>query len=397
MKKILFLGASELQTAPLWYAKKKGYRIITCDNQPKNPGHLIAHESYNISTTDKEEVLNLGRKLKIDGIVAYGSDPAAPTASYVAEKMNLIGNPYNAVLTLTRKDFFRKFLKKNGFNVPLSKSFSDRYKAKNWLKKLKLPVFIKPVDSSGSKGITQIKSYHQFESAFNHALAFSRKKKVIVEEKIYRKGYQVAGDGFVINGNLVFHCWANEHFNKNINGIVPIGESFPSIQNKSLLLRAVSETQRLINLVGYKVGAINFDFIFNRNEELFFLELGPRNGGCLIPEVIKYATGVDLVSLTVESALFDQNFKQLNNHTEGFWSSFMIHSAHDGIFKELNISKKIKNKIVEKRLFINIGNPVKKFLGSNEIIGAMIIRFNNLEEMVKIMDDIDRYIYVKTF
>ena len=78
-KKILFLGASTQQIPPINYALKQGYYVITCDYFPNNPGHKLAHESHSVSTTDKEAVLVLARRLKIDGIVAYASDPAAPT------------------------------------------------------------------------------------------------------------------------------------------------------------------------------------------------------------------------------------------------------------------------------------------------------------------------------
>ncbi|CDS55282.1 Phosphoribosylglycinamide synthetase, ATP-grasp (A) domain protein [Polaromonas sp. CG9_12] len=50
--------------------------------------------------------------------MAYASDPAAPTAAYVAEQLGLPGNPYSSVLTLARKDLFRAFLKEHQFNVP---------------------------------------------------------------------------------------------------------------------------------------------------------------------------------------------------------------------------------------------------------------------------------------
>ena len=56
-------------------------------------GMQYADAYYNVSTTDKEAVLELAEKLEIDGIVAYASDPAAPTAAYVSEKMGLPGNP----------------------------------------------------------------------------------------------------------------------------------------------------------------------------------------------------------------------------------------------------------------------------------------------------------------
>ncbi len=51
-KKILFLGAAPTQIPPLRYALDQGHHVITCDYLPENPGHKLAHESYNVSTTD---------------------------------------------------------------------------------------------------------------------------------------------------------------------------------------------------------------------------------------------------------------------------------------------------------------------------------------------------------
>lgn len=61
----------------------------------------------------------------VDGVLAYASDPAAPTAAYVAEKMKLPTNPYEAVMTLCNKDCFRHFLKNNGFNTPVAKGYRN--------------------------------------------------------------------------------------------------------------------------------------------------------------------------------------------------------------------------------------------------------------------------------
>ena len=85
--------------------------MITCDNVPTNPGHKFADKSLDISTTDMKAVLQASIDHKIDGIVAYASDPAAPTAAFVGNEMGLPSNPYNAVLTLTDKSLFRTFLK----------------------------------------------------------------------------------------------------------------------------------------------------------------------------------------------------------------------------------------------------------------------------------------------
>ena len=68
-----------------------------------------------MSTTDKDAVLEVAQEEKIDGVLAYASDPAAPTAAYIAEKLGLQGNPYQSVEILCNKDRFRKFCWKTVF------------------------------------------------------------------------------------------------------------------------------------------------------------------------------------------------------------------------------------------------------------------------------------------
>ena len=156
MKKVLMLGGAPAQIPAIKKAKEMGLYVITCDYLPNNPGHAYADEYYNVSTTDKEEVLKLAQKLKIDGIVCYASDPSALTAAYVAENMGLPTSPYESVKTLSNKDLFRDFLSKNGFNTPKANGYSSVEEAIQELNEYKFPVIIKPVDSSGSKGVTKI-------------------------------------------------------------------------------------------------------------------------------------------------------------------------------------------------------------------------------------------------
>ena len=393
-KRILFLGATAQQMPPIKYALDQGHYVITCDYLPENPGHKLAHEWHNVSTTDKEAVLAISQKLNIDGIVAYASDPAAPTQAYVAEKMGLVGNPYESVLILARKDLFRDFLAKHDFLVPKSNAFYKFNEAEAWLEQIGVPAIVKPVDSSGSKGVTKITTPEQLNSAFEYALQFSREKKVTVEEFFVRDGYQVAGDGFVVNGKLAFRCWANEHFDKLVNPLVPIGESFPSIMSDYTQEQAHSETQRLLDLLGIKHGALNFDYHYNKKGDFSFLELGPRNGGNLIPEVIKHATGVDLIKYTVDSALGLDCTDLKMQPAKGYYSSYMLHALEDGIVKEIWYSDEIKQNIIQETIYTRPGDKVHKFNGSNHTLGTMIMKFETQDEMLLKMDNMENYLKV---
>ena len=107
MKKILLLGGSLQQIKAIETAKKLGLFTVLCDYLEDNPGQYHADKFYQISTTDREAVLDVARTEEIDCIIAYASDPAAPTAAYVAEQTHLPGNPYRSVEILCDKEKFR--------------------------------------------------------------------------------------------------------------------------------------------------------------------------------------------------------------------------------------------------------------------------------------------------
>ncbi|MFQ3191361.1 MAG: biotin carboxylase [Paraglaciecola sp.] len=393
-KKILFLGATAQQIPPIKYALEQGHYVITCDYLPENPGHELAHERHDISTTDQEAVLALSQKLKIDGIVAYASDPAAPTQAYVAEKMGLVGNPYESVLILARKDLFRDFLAKNGFNTPRSESFYDFNKAQEWLSKIGVPTFIKPIDSSGSKGVSNINKHDDLERAFNLALSFSREKKVVVEEAIAREGYQIDSDIFMNDGEIVFWIWGDQHQDIMCHPYAPIAISFPSVLAPNIQIKAKDEIEKILKKLGFKTGAFNVEFVVDSDSEVWVIEIGPRNGGNLIPEVIKCSTGVDLIKYTVDSALGFDCADLVMRPTKGFYSSYMLHALEDGKVKEIWYSDEIKNNIIQDTIYIKSGDEVQKFNGSNHTLGTMIMKFETQEEMLHKMDNMEQYLKV---
>lgn len=395
-KKVLLLGGSHFQVPSVKKAKELGYYTITCDYLPDNPGHKYADEYHNVSTTDKEAVLKLAKDLKIDGIVCYASDPAAPTAAYVAEKMGLPGQPYKSVEILSNKDLFRKFLTENNFNVPRARGYCSVDEAIKDFSNFKLPVMVKPVDSSGSKGVTKISDIKNLESAIKYALNFSRNKRFIIEEYVEKFGYQIAGDGFSVDGKLVFRCFANEHFNlKAGNPFVPIGESWPYNMPSKIHDKIHNETQRLLYLLGMKTGAYNFDVRIDKDENVILMELGPRNGGNLIAQVIEYATGVDTVKYTIEAAMGKDCSDLKMVEPNGFWSCFMVHSKKAGILKSVEFSDEFKkNNIVEFEMMYNKGDKVDSFNGSNGTLGTMILKYSSMDEMLTKMDNMDDFVKV---
>jgi len=396
MKKILMLGGSYFQVPSIKTAVAMGFHTITCDYLPDNPGHKFAHEYHNVSTTDKDAVLELAQKLKVDGVVCYASDPASPTAAYVCEKLGLPTSPYKSVDILANKDKFRKFLKDNGFKTPKAEGYSEISAAVREIGTFSLPVIIKPVDSSGSKGVTKLNDVSKLKEQIEYALSFSRAKRFIIEEFVEKDGYQIAGDGFSVNGELVFRCFANEHFDVDSNNpFVPIGESFPYIKPKEIHGKIHNEIQRLLTLLEMKTGAYNFDVRLDSGGNVILMEIGPRNGGNLIPQVTKYATGVDMVEYTIKAAMGINCSDLKLVEPSGFYSCYMVHSSNAGILKEIWIDDIFKkNNLLEFDMFFKPGDKIEAFTGSNGTLGTMILKFSSEQEMIEKMGNMQNCVRV---
>lgn len=398
MKKILLLGGSQQQIVAIETAKKMGYYTVLCDFLEDNPGQYVADIFYLVSTTDKEAILEVAKKENIDGILAYASDPAAPTAAYVAEKLNLQTSPYESVEILCNKDKFRKFLKDNNFNTPNACGYSNiedaLYDINNNM--FKFPIIVKPVDSSGSKGVSRIDKDSDIQKLLNYAMSYSKSKRIIVEEYVEKFGYQIAGDGLSIDGKLIFRSFANDHFNpKCVNPFVPISASFPYNMPNEIHEKIHDEIQRLLTLLNMKNTTYNFDIRIDKDYNVYLMEIAPRDGGNYIPQIIKYGTGVDLVELSIKCAMGEKidNFEL--KKFSGYYSYYAVHSLKDGILDYVDIRTDVlENNIVENYIIKKSGDEIKAFTGSNTTLGCLLMKFNSLEEMLDMMDNSEKWIKV---
>lgn len=398
MKKILLLGGSAQQVVAIETAKKLGYYTILCDYLSDNPGQIFADKFYLASTTDKELILKIAKNESIDGIVAYASDPAAPTAAFVAEKLGLPGNPYESVEILCNKDLFRDFLSKHGFCTPMAKGYTNIDDAildiNNNL--FNFPIIVKPVDSSGSKGVCRINNVNEAECLLNYAMSFSRGKRIIIEEFVEKFGYQIAGDGLSVNGKLVFRCFANDHFNpKSVNPFVPISASFPYNMPDYVCDKIHSEIQRLLDLLHMKTSTYNFDMRIDKDYNVYLMEIAPRDGGNYIPQIIEYATGENLVEYSIKSAMGERIDTNFFGTTSGYWSYYAVHSLNDGILKEIHINDEAKKHIVENHIIKKPGDRISSFTGANTTLGCLLMKFDSMEQMLDMMDNSDKWITVK--
>lgn len=392
MKKLLMLGGAPSQVVAIKRAKEMGYYVITCDYLENNPGHTISDEYHNVSTVDKEAVLDLAKSLSVDGVVCYISDPGIPTAAYVAEKLGLPSSPYDSVKILSNKDLFRSFLHEHQFNVPQSKGYATLEEAKAEIHTFKLPIMIKPVDSSGSRGVSKIDSIEFLPEKIEEALRFSRAKRFIVEEYIEKNGYQIGGECFFVNGEIKFVRLVNNHFQSNSTDLtMPVGDSWPCNLPIFLQGKINSELQRLIELLNMKTGPLIFEALIDSMGNVYIIDIGVRNSGDLT-QIIKQMEGIDLIEYTIKAALNEDCSDLVNIEPKGYVAVYTIINEKEGLFKCLEIEEGLRRDNLLETSLINIlsGSKVEK----SRNLGTVLLRFSSMIEMLDKMDNMKSYIKV---
>lgn len=387
MKKILLLGGSAQQLVAIRAAKELGYYTVVCDYLPDNPGQYIADKFYSTSTTDIEAVYEIAKNEQVDGILAYASDPAALPASIVAERLGLPTNPSKSVEILGLKYPWRKFLQDNGFACPKVYSFHPNTPKEDIIagaQTFTFPLVVKPTDSSGSKGVSMLNDWSTLEDAIAWADSYSRNKVLIVEEYIQR-GFPsvIGGDIFVWDGKIVLYG-EMECLRDVVNSpLIPIGEKKPAALNDLQKGRIYSELQRIVTALDIRFGELNIEILLDTEDNVHFLELGPRAGGNMIPIQLSDAFGVDLVKANVQAAMGETPdfIGKPVEALSGCFMHYVLHSYKDGTFQGIEIDESIRKFIYREVIYKQSGDSVEVFDGAGKALGILFLHFDTIEEM----------------
>lgn len=397
MKKLLILGGSRYILPVIKAAHEIGAYVITCDYLPDNIAHKYSDEYVNASIIDKEVILKVARNKKIDGIMSFACDPGVVTAAYVAERLGLPSSgSYEAVSILQNKGKFRKFLTENGFNVPHAKGYKSIDEAINDVNFFNWPVIVKPTDSAGSKGVTRVTKPSELRKSIEYALKFSHSDEFIIEDFIEKKGFSSDTDSFSIDGELKFVSFSAQRFDENAeNPYTPSAYSWPSSMSEEAQNELKRELQRLLKLLDMKTSIYNIETREGVDGKPYIMEVSPRGGGNRLSEMLRYATGVDLVKNSVRAALGEEIIDVEQRPYDGCWAEIILHSEVAGVFKNLWVSDQIKENVIEEDLWVENGDKVGGFSAANEAIGTLVLKFDTQERLQYVMSNLKDFVKVE--
>lgn len=373
--------------------------MVVTDNVPGNPGHALGDVSENASTVDLEACLAVARKHGVDGVMTYGSDVSTPAVAYVAEQLGLPGNPFASASVLQRKDLVRAFQRDHGMNHPafvvLQADAQAQADNAAVIASFPFPGVIKPVDSSGSKGISVVRSAADVPAALAQALPFSRKGLAVLEQFLEHDMLELDGDVWIKDGKLAFRHYGHNYFSKKHPSMAPIGEIFPGFFSEKIGEELDEQFGKLIRGLRLRNGCMNFDGAVSGGK-VYLFDVALRNGGNFVPYLIHLSSGFNITQAAVCTALGgDYPCESATAQDPRPVASYVVNTAQEGEFRGVALAPEIKPYFFEERLFVKPGQRVLPFTRGDRALGVLIFKFPDLQVMREKMERIEDLVEVQ--
>lgn len=315
-KKIAIIGASYLQLPLVKKAKEMGLEVHCFAWEEGAVCKELADFFYPISIVEKEEILKVCQAVCIDGICTIASDVAAPTVAYVANKMNLKGNDYEAAVMANNKYQMREAFMKSGVPCPkymmVTADTLNNGEVKETLDILKYPIIVKPSDRSGSLGVTKVETAANLMSAIEYAIEKSFKHQAMVEEFI--EGREISVEFISYNG-VHYPLQITDKVTTEAPHFVELEHHQPAALSDEMYASIYEITKNALNALGLTNGASHAEYKITTEGRIAIMEIGGRMGGDFIgSDLVRLSTGYDFVKGVIDVALgvFEEPVKTLN-------------------------------------------------------------------------------------
>ncbi len=396
-KKILILGVGEAQRNLIQASLNQGYYVIVCDLREDREGAKLANKYYKVDYMDRKAVLEIAQRENIDGVIS-NSEPAMLNVAYIAEQLGLPGNSMESIETLLSKGKFRELQKKVGVYSPkhyVASSFDELVQYAN---KINYPVIIKPTESSGTRGTEKFNFFDEKEwkRAYEICHSFSRNGLVTLEEYVEMRSLTVNdADVFVIGDEIIWDGWLWENRSKDMP-MLPMTEVFPMALSKEKKDKIRDIVEKILRGSGVKLGEYNVETYDTLTDEIFVIEINPRQAGNHIPQLIEQHTGVDLTRLLVSTAVGDMSYYEhlkTYQRENNFVTLQVVFSKRDGIFERLYISPKIEGYVKWIDITVKQGDMVERGINAEQAVAYVDLLFPDYETQHLFTDRIEKYIY----
>ena len=373
MKKVMILGASATQVPLIKCAKRLGYKTYVVSIPGDYPGFSIADVAVFENTTNKEAILEICKREKIDGICTTGTDVAVRSIGFVNSNLDLCGITEESAINVTDKAKMKQVMWQEGVRTAefaIAYSFEDACSAAD---KIGYPVMIKTVDQAASKGITKVVERAQMAEAYENARYWTKKEYIVVEK--YLEGEEIGLDGYVDANGVVTLFLHNKITYDNGKTHVPIGHSVPFRTTDAEVLNDISTVAKAcVAAMKLKSVFFNMDLMLCGNKT-YVIEIGGRTGSTCIPDMLSRFCGFDYYEKILQNSLgypINIQYEQQEACAAGF-----LRATRSGVLKSVDFP--CFQQGISYEIDVKPGEYIKAFSLGADRIGQIVCSGENLD------------------
>jgi len=389
MKKVLVVGGGVQHASAIQILKQYGYYVVLADYTPNPKGKQFADKHIQENAFNVSILEQLVVKENIDIIFNICFDLAMPSVAYVSEKLGLpIPYNYEQALNNTDKMRMKDIFIKNGI---LTANYCVVDETLQITQRLNYPIVVKPADSSGSRGIFKVCSEQKRDIAIQQALLQSNSHKVILEEFIAGKEYQV---DCIVKGGKLSVVLAKQKLRFIDEDVVSPAGSLILPDDKNPLYQRQKELASQLASAFCISNGVFFYQCLEKDGNLYVIEIGVRIGGGLGYKMIRDIKGVDFVKMAVDSWLGRELQYTISPNNEYFLSN-AIFSSQPGVIKGVQGFEKLasSNVVDNYDIYINDGKVVDGRISNKNRLALYLTHASSVKELQekyqKIIDGVE--------
>lgn len=300
-KRLLLVGGVGSALDLITLARRNGVFIGVADYNKDTSVKRAADASYDINVTDVDEVVKLYRKEHFDGMITNFSDMLAPFVNEAARRVGAFV-PYTTeqLRMSTDKKYFKKVCMDHGVPVPMEYPISSEEDIDNV--PVEYPVIVKPVDGSGSKGISICNDKKELKDGIRTALDTSRNQDIIVEQCI---PYDEINVTYIAqDGDIQLAAIHDRYLNKKQDGSVKVPDLYiyPSRYTDVYIEQYNEIVIQMLKRIGVRNGSLFMQACVKDNK-VYFYEAGMRLNGCKTYQILEAENDYNTFEHLIEFAL----------------------------------------------------------------------------------------------
>ena len=374
--KIAIIGANEFQNKLIIKAKEMGIETHVFAWEEGAVGKENSDFFYPISIIEKEKILEICKKIKIDGICSIASDLAMHTVNFVANELDLKGNSLECTELTTNKYKMRERLSK--FNLPCPKYILVNNIEKVNLEDLSFPLIVKPTDRSGSRGIYKVNNESELEPAIKSALEESFSKEILIEEYILGDEYSVES---ISEKGIHKVSQITKKYTTGAPNFIERGHTEPVEIDDELYKKIEQIILKSLDVLEVSNGASHSEIKILEND-IKIVEIGARMGGDFIgSDLVKISTGIDYLELVINIALNRENV--ITNIAKKNTNKIAVVKFIFNVNDKDTINRVDSKNIIE----LYVKEEFKKVKDSSTRNGYCLMEFENTKENLKKIEE----------